>query len=222
MDYVKGCDINVLSKYYLKKISEGRIEIAESLRNVLSYEVLSNMLAEAKVDFTDCNGKVLKGMPTAEIFIMTKKINKVKTIIGLSSIKRIAGEPSDKKGIEAWFESSRDTKIEDKRFFAEGFEKEMNYFDHSMIEHFKSSVGSGQIREVEYQDKIVSRVKGKKVLGYYISSTALFITMIIVWGLIFKNFALGICFAICFVGSFAIVTNKTKSEEKTLDNTETN
>lgn len=222
MDYVKGCDINVLSKYYLKKISEGRIEIAESLRNVLSYEVLSNMLAEAKVDFTDCNGKVLKGMPTAEIFIMTKKINKVKTIIGLSSIKRIAGEPSDKKGIEAWFESSRDTKIEDKRFFAEGFEKEMNYFDHSMIEHFKSSVGSGQIREVEYQDKIVSRVKGKKVLGYYISSTALFITMIIVWGLIFKNFALGICFAICFVGSFAMVTNKTKSEEKTLDNTETN
>ena len=118
MDYVKGCDINVLSKYYLKKISEGRIEIAENLRNVLSYEVLSNMLAEAKVDFTDCNGKELKGMPTAEIFIMTKKINKVKTIIGLSSIKRIAGEPSDKKGIEAWFESSRDTKIEDKRFFA--------------------------------------------------------------------------------------------------------
>ena len=222
MDYVKGCDINVLSKYYLKRISEGRIEIAESLRNVLSYEVLSDMLAEAKVDFTDINGKVLKGMPTAEIFIMTKKIGKVKTIIGLSSIKRIAGAPSEKKGIEAWFESARDTKIEDKRFFAEGFEKEMAYFDQSMIEHFKSSVGSGQIKEAEYRDKIISRIKGKKVLGYYISSTALFIAMIIVWGLIFKNFAIGICFALCFVGSFTIVTNKTKTEEKTLAVQETN
>ena len=73
-----------------------------------------------------------------------------------------------------------------------------------------------------YRDKIISRIKGKKVLGYYISSTALFIAMIIIWGLIFKNFAIGICFALCFVGSFTIVTNKTKTEEKTLAVQETN
>jgi len=219
MDYVKGCDIFGLSNFNLKRIANGKIEIEESLQNVLSYEVLSDMLAEAKVNFTDCNGKIIKGMPTAEIFVMTKKIDRKKYIIGVSVIKRIAGEPSGKTGPDAWFESSRDSVIEDKRFFAQGFEKEMEMFDQHMIEHFKSAVGSGQIREAEYQNKIISRAPGKKVLGIYLSSTAIFIAMIIVWGLIFKNFALGICFALCFTSCFAVVTNKTKSEEKDLSPT---
>ena len=219
MDYVKGCDIFGLSNFNLKRIASGKIEIEESLQNVLSYEVLSDMLAEAKVNFTDGNGKIIKGMPTAEIFVMTKKIDRKKYIIGVSVIKRIAGEPSGKTGPDAWFEASRDSVIEDKRFFAQGFEKEMEMFDQHMIEHFKSAVGSGQIREAEYQNKIISRAPGKKVLGIYLSSTAIFIAMIIVWGLIFKNFALGICFALCFTSCFAVVTNKTKSEEKDLSQT---
>lgn len=219
MDYVKGCDIFGLSNFNLKRIANGKIEIEESLQNVLSYEVLSDMLAEAKINFTDGNGKIIKGMPTAEIFVMTKKIDRKKYIIGVSVIKRIAGEPSGKTGPDAWFESSRDSVIEDKRFFAQGFEKEMEMFDQHMIEHFKSAVGSGQIREAEYQNKIISRAPGKKVLGIYLSSTAIFIAMIIVWGLIFKNFALGICFALCFTSCFAVVTNKTKSEEKDLSQT---
>jgi hypothetical protein len=219
MDYVKGCDIFGLSNFNLKRIANGKIEIEESLQNVLSYEVLSDMLAEAKINFTDGNGKIIKGMPTAEIFVMTKKIDRKKYIIGVSVIKRIAGEPSGKTGPDAWFESSIDSVIEDKRFFAQGFEKEMEMFDQHMIEHFKSAVGSGQIREAEYQNKIISRAPGKKVLGIYLSSTAIFIAMIIVWGLIFKNFALGICFALCFTSCFAVVTNKTKSEEKDLSQT---
>lgn len=219
MDYVKGCDIFGLSNFNLKRIANGKIEIEESLQNVLSYEVLSDMLAEAKVNFTDGNGKIIKGMPTAEIFVMTKKIDRKKYIIGVSVIKRIAGGPSGKTGPDAWFEASRDSVIEDKRFFAQGFEKEMEMFDQHMIEHFKSAVGSGQIREAEYQNKIISRAPGKKVLGIYLSSTAIFIAMIIVWGLIFKNFALGICFALCFTSCFAVVTNKTKSEEKDLSQT---
>lgn len=219
MDYVKGCDIFGLSNFNLKRIANGKIEIEESLQNVLSYEVLSDILAEAKINFTDGNGKIIKGMPTAEIFVMTKKIDRKKYIIGVSVIKRIAGEPSGKTGPDAWFESSRDSVIEDKRFFAQGFEKEMEMFDQHMIEHFKSAVGSGQIREAEYQNKIISRAPGKKVLGIYLSSTAIFIAMIIVWGLIFKNFALGICFALCFTSCFAVVTNKTKSEEKDLSQT---
>ena len=219
MDYVKGCDIFGLSNFNLKRIANGKIEIEESLQNVLSYEVLSDMLAEAKVNFTDGNGKIIKGMPTAEIFVMTKKIDRKKYIIGVSVIKRIAGEPSGKTGPDAWFEASRDSVIEEKRFFAQGFEKEMEMFDQHMIEHFKSAVGSGQIREAEYQNKIISRAPGKKVLGIYLSSTAIFIAMIIVWGLIFKNFALGICFALCFTSCFAVVTNKTKSEEKDLSQT---
>lgn len=217
MEYVKGCDIIGLSKYSLKKITEGRIEIAEGLRDVLSLEILSGLFEEAKTDFTDGNGKTIKGLPSGEIFVMTKKIDKKKYIIGVSCIKRIAGEPSGKKGIDSWFEGSRDKMIEDKRFFADGFEKEMAYFDHSMIDHFRNSVGFDQIGEAEYQDKIITKASGKKVLGIYFSSTALFITMIIVWGLIFKNFAIGICFALCFVGSFTMVTNKAKSSEKDLE-----
>ena len=222
MDYVKGCDIFVLSKFNLKRIADGRIVIADGLKNVLNYEVLSNMLAEAKIDFVNGNGKTIKDLPNGEIFVMTKKIDNVMTIIGLSYIKRIAGEPSDKKGIDAWFEESRDKKIEYRRFFAEGFEKEMEMFDSSMISRFKDSVGWGQIAEAEYQDKIVSRGPGKKVLGVVISHTLFFLLMIVIWGLIFKNLALGICFALCFAGSFAVVTNKTKAEEKTLESTETN
>ncbi len=217
MEYVKGCDIIGLSKYSLKKITEGRIEIAEGLRDVLSLEILSGLFEEAKTDFTDGNGKTIKGLPSGEIFVMTKKIDKKKYIIGVSCIKRIAGEPSGKKGIDSWFEGSRDKMIEDKRFFADGFEKEMAYFDHSMIDHFRNSVGFDQIGEAEYQDKIITKASGKKVLGIYFSSTALFITMIIIWGLIFKNFAIGICFALCFVGSFTMVTNKAKSSEKDLE-----
>ena len=151
---------------------------------------------------------------------MTKKIDKKKYIIGLTEIKRIAGAPSDKTGIERWFEESTDRYVEGRRFFAEGLEKELAYFDHSMIEHLRSSVGSGQVKEAEYQDKIISRVATKKILGITVTRTALFIAMIILWGIAFKNLALGLCFAICFVGSFTIVTNKAMSEQKDLADAE--
>ena len=181
------------------------------------------MLVEAKTSFVDSNGKTIKDMPSAEIFFMTKKIDKKKILIGLSVIKRIAGEPSDKTGLAKVFENSRDKVVEDKRFFAEGFEKEQAYFDSSMVEHFKSSVGSGSLMEAEFHDKVITRIKGKKVLGVFLSSTALFICMAIIWGLIFKNIGLGICFALCFVGSFTVITGKSSSSnaaEKDLNKTE--
>ena len=220
MEYVRGTDINTLSKFWLKRVADGRIEIHESLRNVLSYEMLSNMLTEAKQSFVTADGKVIKDMPQAEILFMTKKINKKKYIIGLSEIKRVAGEPSTKKGIERWFEESTDKFVEGRRFFAEGLEKELAYFDHSMIEHLRNSVGSGQAGEAEYKDKLISRVKTKKILGITVTRTVLFIAMLILWGLAFKNLALGLCFAICFLGSFTIVTNKAMSEQKDLAQTE--
>ena len=91
MEYVRGTDIYTLSRFSLKRIAAGKIEIHESLRNVLSYEVLSNMLTEAKQSFVTADGKVIKDMPSAQIFVMTKKIDKKKYIIGLTEIRRIAG-----------------------------------------------------------------------------------------------------------------------------------
>lgn len=222
MEYVKGCDIFVLSKYNIKKIADGRIAIADGLKNDLSYEVLSEMFEEARVFFTDGRGKTVRDMPSAEIFVMTKKIDKKKYIIGVSCIKRIAGEPSGKTGAASWFESSTDKAVEVKRFFAEGFEKEMEIFDQSMIDHFKSSVGSGQICEAEYQDKIVSKLKSKSIFGIVMTDTVFFIAMVIIWGLVFKNFALGICFALCFTSCFTVVTGKTKSVSKVEDKAELN
>lgn len=214
MEYVRGTDINSLSKFFLKRVTDGKIEIHESLRDELSYEILSDMLTEAKQGFVNEEGKLIKDMPQAEILVMTKKIDKKKYIIGLTEIRRFAGTPSDKTGIARWLEDSRDLLKEGRRFFAEGFEKEMAYFDHSVIDHLRNSVGSGQAHEAEYQDKIISRVKYKKVLGITVTRFALFITMLILWSVAFKNIALGICFAICFVGSFTMITNKSKSEEK--------
>ena len=214
MEYVRGTDINSLSKFFLKRVADGKIEIHESLRDDLSYEILSDMLTEAKQGFVNEEGKLIKEMPQAEILVMTKKIDKKKYIIGLTEIRRFAGTPSDKTGIARWLEDSRDLLKEGRRFFAEGFEKEMAYFDHSVIDHLRNSVGSGQAYEAEYQDKIISRVKYKKVLGINVSRFALFITMLILWSVAFKNIGLGICFAICFVGSFTMITNKSKSEEK--------
>ncbi len=214
MEYVRGTDINSLSKFFLKRVADGKIEIHESLRDELSYKILSDMLTEAKQGFVNEEGKLIKDMPQAEILVMTKKIDKKKYIIGLTEIRRFAGTPSDKTGIARWLEDSRDLLKEGRRFFAEGFEKEMAYFDHSVIDHLRNSVGSGQAHEAEYQDKIISRVKYKKVLGITVTRFALFITMLILWSVAFKNIALGICFAICFVGSFTMITNKSKSEEK--------
>ena len=78
MEYVKGTDIGTLSRFSLKRIANGKLEIHESLKGVLSYEVLSGMLEEAKTDFVDAYGKTIKDMPSAQIFVMTKKINKKK------------------------------------------------------------------------------------------------------------------------------------------------
>ena len=87
MAYVKGTDISGLSRFFLKRVANGKIEIHNSLRSVLSYDVLSTMLAEAKQDFVSAEGKVIRDMPQAEIFVMTKKIDGVKYIIGLSEIR---------------------------------------------------------------------------------------------------------------------------------------
>ena len=47
MEYVRGTDIYTLSRFSLKRIANGKLEIHESLRSVLSYEILSGLLEEA-------------------------------------------------------------------------------------------------------------------------------------------------------------------------------
>ena len=73
MEYVRGTDIYTLSRFSLKRLAAGKLEIHESLRSVLSYEILSGLLEEAKTDFVDANGKTIKDMPSALFFVTTMK-----------------------------------------------------------------------------------------------------------------------------------------------------
>ena len=93
MEYVRGTDIYTLSRFSLKRIAAGKLEIHESLRSVLSYEILSGLLEESKTDFVDANGKTIKDMPSAQIFVMTKKIDKKKYIIGQIGMTGLATGP---------------------------------------------------------------------------------------------------------------------------------
>ena len=44
MDYVKGCEFFELSKYILKHVANGKIGIADGLKDDLTYPALSSML----------------------------------------------------------------------------------------------------------------------------------------------------------------------------------
>lgn len=51
-------------------------------------------------------------------------------------------------------------------------------------------------------------------MGNHVYQNGVFLLMLIVWGLIFKNFGLGLCFAFIFLTSFTMITSKTKVKEE--------
>ena len=53
MGYVKGCDVTVLSKYMFKKFENGKIEIADELKEMLSLEQLREMFETSRKNFID-------------------------------------------------------------------------------------------------------------------------------------------------------------------------
>ena len=219
MGYVKGCDVTVLSKYMFKKFENGKLEIADELKEMLSLDQLREMLETTSKNFIDYSGKEVKGQPSEYIYVIFKKINKQKILLGLATIKRVAGEPSGKTGLAKMFESSRDSYISDEKIFAPGYEKEEEYFEESVIAHLKDSVGMGQVNTAEYGDKIIERTDKKEIAGgLVISRTIYFLSMWFLWGLIFHNWGLGLCFAFLFLSSFVMITSKAGTKENTTNN----
>ena len=219
MGYVKGCDVTVLSKYMFKKFENGKLEIADELKEMLSLDQLREMLETTSKNFIDYSGKEVKGQPSGYIYVIFKKINKQKILLGLATIKRVAGEPSGKTGLAKMFESSRDSYISDEKIFAPGYEKEEEYFEESVIAHLKDSVGMGQVNTAEYGDKIIERTDKKEIAGgLVISRTIYFLSMWFLWGLIFHNWGLGLCFAFLFLSSFVMITSKAGTKENTTNN----
>ena len=219
MGYVKGCDVTILSKYMFKKFENGKLEIADELKEMLSLDQLREMLETTSKNFIDYSGKEVKGQPSEYIYVIFKKINKQKILLGLATIKRVAGEPSGKTGLAKMFESSRDSYISDEKIFAPGYEKEEEYFEESVIAHLKDSVGMGQVNTAEYGDKIIERTDKKEIAGgLVISRTIYFLSMWFLWGLIFHNWGLGLCFAFLFLSSFVMITSKAGTKENTTNN----
>ena len=219
MGYVKGCDVTILSKYMFKKFENGKLEIADELKEMLSLDQLREMLETTSKNFIDYSGKEVKGQPSGYIYVIFKKINKQKILLGLATIKRVAGEPSGKTGLAKMFESSRDSYISDEKIFAPGYEKEEEYFEESVIAHLKDSVGMGQVNTAEYGDKIIERTDKKEIAGgLVISRTIYFLSMWFLWGLIFHNWGLGLCFACLFLSSFVMITSKAGTKENTTNN----
>ena len=219
MGYVKGCDVTILSKYMFKKFENGKLEIADELKEMLSLDQLREMLETTSKNFIDYSGKEVKGQPSGYIYVIFKKINKQKYLLGLAKFKRVAGEPSGKTGLAKMFESSRDSYISDEKIFAPGYEKEEEYFEESVIAHLKDSVGMGQVNTAEYGDKIIERTDKKEIAGgLVISRTIYFLSMWFLWGLIFHNWGLGLCFAFLFLSSFVMITSKADTKENTTNN----
>ena len=98
----KGCSFTQITKYVLKR------ENFDAFEALLPKDELIAKMSEVLTPFIDYNGK--KSYHDAGIvYAMYKKVAKQKHLIAIAIIKRVAGEPEKKKGLEALFANSTDT-----------------------------------------------------------------------------------------------------------------
>lgn len=213
MPYVKGCTIDLLTKYTMKKFEQGKYMIEEGFQSSVSLNDLKELLAIIKTDFVNANGKTEKGKESGQVLLMFKKIDKQKKLLGYAYFKRLPGEPSDKTGMQAWFEGTKESYVCEKRMFATGFEKEEEYFDESVIRHLKDVIGFGQVKEAEYFDKMLVIDNSKNNLKGLFGSVGMFVINMILWSLVFHNIGLGICFAFCMTSACVTVVSKKDVKE---------
>ena len=215
MGYVKGCELTLLSKYVVNKLYKGKLQMADGLMAQLSAEDLKHLVERANANFVNDEGKEIKGVQAGVVYAMLKKIDKQKYLIGIAAMKRIDGGPTGKTGVAAWFAESTDTYVMQERFFAPDLPEEEAYFDECILNQLKDTVSFDQVKEAEYLDKVVVKVEKRQIWGITFTRTAFFLLMLIVWGLIFKNFGLGLCFAFIFLTSFTMITSKSNVKEET-------
>jgi len=172
------------------------------------------LVERANANFVNDEGKEIKGVQAGLVYAMLKKTDKQKYVIGVTAMKRIDGGPTGKTGVAAWFADSLDTYVMQERYFAPDLPKEEAYFDECVLDNLKHTVSFGQVKEAEYLDKMVVKAKERKLWGITFTRAGFFLLMLIIWSLVFKNFGLGLCFAIMFLSSFTLITSKTKVKEE--------
>ncbi|MCR5215194.1 MAG: hypothetical protein K6E10_12335 [Eubacterium sp.] len=210
---VKGCSVTIISDFLMRSFNSEKIQIEDSLKESLTLDMLRSYVTEANSDFVKYDGQVDKGRRAGQIYAIIKKIDKQKKLIGIAVIKRVPGAPSTKKGLERIFEDTTDSYVVTEKYFACGFEKEEEYFDQCLINHFKETIGLGMIKEAEYFDKYIVQEDKKTICVYTIGKVSFFILMTLIWGTAFHNMALGIVYAMLFSTCFTTVTSRVKSKE---------
>lgn len=208
MAYVKNCAIDLLTKSVIKKLEQGKYLIEEGFQSKVSLSDLKDLLSMIKTDFVNADGKTEKGKESGQVLLMFKKIDKQKKLLGYAYFKRLPGEPTGKKGLEALFAGSQESYVCEKREFATGFKEEEEYFDESVIRHLKDVIGFGQVKEAEYIDKMLVIDNSKNNLKGIFGSAGMFVINLIIWSLVFHNIGIGICFAFCMTSASVIVVSK--------------
>ena len=211
MEYVKGCDVIVMTGYTTRKFDSGKMVIADGLD--ISVEDFKAMVETANGNFINPQGIEQKGVQAGLVYALFKKVDKQKVMLGYCYIERVGGVPTDKTGLAKMFANSTDTYRLAIRDFVAGFEKEEQYFDDNIVSHLKSCVGLGQVMAAEYGRIDVVRNEKNKVLAIALK-LGYFVFMAIVWSWIFDNIGVGILFGLTMSLSFNTIIGRVKAKEK--------
>jgi hypothetical protein len=176
----------------------------------LPKEELMAKMQEMLTPFIDSSGK--KSYHDAGIvYAMYKKVAKNKELIAIAILKRVAGEPEHKKGLEAVFANSPDTYELTEKFVLPQYKEDEAFFDEMILSHLEDIVGAGQAKEAYFEDTRIYLKESVKGMSNMIYNLLIFIGMSILWGTVFNSIALGICFGCCFSTCFHLTTARAKT-----------
>ena len=207
MAHVKGCDISLLPE---KKVRQA--DFAEGFEAAVPVEQLRAEILALHRPFTDAEGRLKKYTPSGLAYGLYKKIDKKKRLIAVALIRRVARKKEKAKGLNALFSNSNDQYVLEHFYQLPGFEEEAAWFDEAVLGDMRQAVGYGQVKEVLWGDRLVQRAEKKKIGAHYVSAGTFFVAMLVVWGLVFDNFGVGLCYALLFMSSFTMITSRTKAE----------
>lgn len=200
----KGCSFTQITKYVLKR------ENFDAFEALLPKDELIAKMSEVLTPFIDYNGK--KSYHDAGIvYAMYKKVAKQKHLIAIAIIKRVAGEPEKKKGLEALFANSTDTYELTEKFILPDFTEDEEFFDEMVLSHLEDIVGSGQAKEAYFEDTRIYVKEGVKGISQTLYNIIIFIGMACLWGTVFDSIGLGMCFGLCFSTCFNLTTARAKT-----------
>ena len=208
MGYVKGCDIGFLDE---KKIS--REDFAQGFDAGVPVEQLRQEIREMYVPFVNSEGKEQKYTPCGRVYALYKKIDKVKRLIAVVMVRRVAEpRPANDSGKKTLFAESTD-RYELAHFYRQpGFEAEATYFEETLLNDMRQAVGSGDVCEVRWGDWRVRPTEKKKAGWLQLGQLGFFAAMTVIWGTVFKNWGLGICYGLIFSVCYSLITGHSRAE----------